>query len=359
MPAISSLYRTPAAKTRKAISPSGAGSLLTCPLRVAFQSDSSKAPKSIAAPPARLGTICHEVLERAAKGDLAEVEGDDWLHEFEAVWNEAVGNETAQDAKDPKPQNWPYYGMRKAATRRVAREVCLELSDPRIEVAVEESLQTADGTIKGKPDLIIRSPHHEIRDYKTGSILEPDSETPREEYVAQLLLYAVLEYEATGKWPTTGRLVPLEGDDAEIDIDSGTARDLEARVRAAFDRYNSVVSEADPLELANPSAKNCRYCEHSPECPAFWGQVSPVWADAESPVVAASGVILDRQVSKRGWASVTLGEVVGSVSESHITLTGIQPDESFEIWSVMAAVGLGAGAPAAYKVLPQTRVKAI
>ncbi len=287
---------------------------------------------------------------------MPEPAGEDWLNRFEIVWNEAVANEIAGD-DNPNPQGWPSYGRRKAATRRLAREVCLELADPEIVVAVEESLQTADGKVKGKPDLIIRSPDHEIRDYKTGSILEYESDNPKGEYVTQLLLYAVLEYENTGSWPSKGRLIPLKGKDAEVEIDPTEARRVEAEARAALDRYNSVVSGGDPLTLANPSSKNCRYCDYASECPAFWDAISPAWADEERSVLAAAGIIVERTVSKRGRVSVSLEEVRGSVPESKIRITGIASDQSFEIWTVFAAVGLRSGVRGEYEVTNQTRVK--
>ena len=347
---LSDFVRRPEAKTRSFVSPSGAGNLLGCGLRTAYDSESAAGKSRIGSPATRLGTACHNVLELAAKGDFPEPAAPEWGDHFNASWVKAIEHEVEElrslpgAGSWPEPERWPFYARRKAATKRVARKLCLELADSAIEALAEVPLETSDGLIRGRPDLVIRAPVHEIRDYKTGAVIEPATGDIRPEYLMQLLLYAVLEHASTGEWPSSGLLVPLEGHEVAVDLDPAEAGSLENTVKESLAAYNRVAeSGGDPLQLARPSPEACRYCDHATECPAFWEAVNPEWE--AGGVHAAAGVVTGVRVAARGSIAVDLDRVVGSVGSGPLSLTGIDLVEfpgasQIEVSGTLAAVGL-------------------
>ena len=63
----------------------------------------------------------------------------------------------------------------------------------------EVTFTSPTGTLRGRPDLIVGSPVHEVWDFKTGTIMTPRATAS--EYVVQLELYAKLEWDAAGTLP--------------------------------------------------------------------------------------------------------------------------------------------------------------
>jgi hypothetical protein len=114
-------------------------------------------------------------------------------------------------------------------------------------------------------------------DFKTGAIRD-QSGTVRREYLRQLLLYAYLEHEMTGLWPSNVYLIPLEGSEAELSVDPQQSEQVALEARDALAAYNAAVPGAQP---ANPSEIECRYCPYATRCEAFWAR-SATWTDLTS-----------------------------------------------------------------------------
>lgn len=355
--------RYPRIRRRDSVSPSGASLLLGCALRLGYNSEPDAGKRAGGSSAAWLGTICHEVLEAAARGGLPEADSPGWDTSIETVWQEAVQRqiEELEPSLGPQqPETWPYYARRKAATKRVARRVRAELSVPGVVAVAEEPLETADRTIRGRPDLVIRAPEHEVRDYKTGSLVDPQTGDTKKEYVTQLLLYAVLEHAATGKWPSKGRLVPLQGVEVEVPLGAERASAVEAEARSALDRYNEFAEAGgDPAGLASPAPANCRYCDHAPECPAFWESLHEGWR--EEGIQAVAGVVTEARVSARGTVSIDIERAEGVADDGLLTFASVDPSEfpqaaEAKAGDTVVAVGLRSRQAGIFETTASTRL---
>src|SRR4051812_36089549 len=95
-----------------------------CPLRFAF-GQSQRGHHGRAAPAARLGRICHRVLDEAvATGALRD---DDWRQLVAAMWDTAASDEGHAD--EPPPAEWPGYQVKRARLLRLAGQLRERLSN--------------------------------------------------------------------------------------------------------------------------------------------------------------------------------------------------------------------------------------
>lgn len=324
-----SLCRLPALAPLPYVTPSGAPALRECALRAAYRADPSFRAEVASSPAARLGSACHRVLERAAQGELPPPANAGWDAAFQALWDEAVRREAEAasahpaEAHWPPPERWRNYAMRKVATKMLARNIAASLGGPG-HVQVEHAQVAAGGLIRGRADVIRRSPAHEIEDYKSGAVFEDDSGELKPAYRTQMLLYAVLEHEDTSSWPTRASIIPLTGDPVSIDIVPAEAEAAASQALAALASYNASVQSADRADqLAKPSAEHCRFCEFAVVCPAFWQQLTADWRDG--PIVAAAGYLIDREASQRGSVALRLDVRTGSVDSGEWTIARVDP----------------------------------
>jgi PD-(D/E)XK nuclease superfamily protein len=226
------------------------------------------------------------------------------------------------------------YAKRKVATRRLCQQIGRARGAPETESSrtasparrIREERQSAfGGKLVGKADVIVRAPEPVIEDYKTGALYEPDDPTQvKEQYRVQMLLYAVLEHEATGTWPVRGTLIPLEGPPVEIKIVPAEAEEAARRALLHLARYNDAVEAGrDPSTLAAPSPEACFYCPYAIECPAFWTTADPTWR--RDGIVAVAGEILGSQTARTGTLALELRVVRGSAPPGDYLLYGLDP----------------------------------
>ena len=140
----------------------------------------------------------------------------------------------------------------------------------------EVPLQSSDKLVRGRIDAVI--PAREgpiIQDYKSGAIYEDSGEGERkrilrDDYQAQLKIYAALYAESFGEWPSSLQVVPLSGDRQEVSFSKSDSSRLLSEARAAVRRLNTLISTRSetslPLILANPGIKTCAYCQYRPAC---------------------------------------------------------------------------------------------
>lgn len=172
--------------------------------------------------------------------------------------------------------------------------------------------------------MIRRSPAHEIEDYKSGAVFEDDSGELKSAYRTQMLLYAVLEHEDTGSWPTRASIIPLTGDPVSIDIVPAEAEAAADQALAALASYNASVQNTDRGDqLAKPGPEHCRFCEFAVVCPAFWQHLTADWRDG--PVVAAAGYLIGREASQRGSVALRVDVRAGSVGSGEWTIARVDP----------------------------------
>jgi hypothetical protein len=213
--------------------------------------------------------------------------------------------------------------MRKVATKMLARRIATHIGAPGI-ARIEHAQSAAGGRIRGRADVIRRSPKHEIEDYKSGAVFEGDSGELKRAYRMQMLLYAVLEHEESGSWPASASVIPLTGDPVVIEIAPAEAEAARDDALAALAHYNQCVEGTDDAgRLAAPGPEQCRFCEFAAVCPAFWRALNPGWRDG--PVVAAAGHILAREASQRGLVALRIDVEAGSIDPGEWTIAGVDP----------------------------------
>jgi hypothetical protein len=286
----------PTGEVRAHVSPSRAADLFACPLRLAFTTANSAA-RWIGTPATRLGSTCHIVLEAAARGDLGTPADASWRVRFDRAWDAVISAQLAEigqlgGAGWPAPARWPRLNIKKAWTRHLAGTLATKLQNAA--KVPETTFQSADGSLRGRPDLIIRAPVHEIWEFKTGT-MEDSSGNVRPEYVIQLELYAALEREASGRVPAVA-LVPIEGAVKRWTPLESELADRAAAVKEILAIYNQAVAAGALERLARASSGTCRWCRFAPRCPAFWAAYTADWWDDAH---AIAGDITDRRDAAR------------------------------------------------------------
>jgi len=335
-------FEQPPSALVERLSPTSYEVLGSCRLRYSFGQQPG-AGTFRGTPAARLGTICHQVLDEAVRGAVFETDG--WREEIEQLWDRALAAEETNAAADgvtEEARRWPGYQLKRARLFHVAGRLreFLGVLPRDAQLLVEQPLTAADGRLYGRPDLVIRSPgQHQIIDYKSGGVIDRDSKQPREVYVRQLQLYAFLEHEASGEWPATAHLVPLQGSPVEIDVDPDACTGLATQALQALDAYNDSVPATQP---ASPTPENCRWCSYPIICSAFWDRCDEAWAPA---IAAAAGVVTHAFATPLGGMTAELQVTAGSLAEPSIVIKNIDASEHVDAARLapgveVAAVGL-------------------
>src|SRR5438445_4133374 len=201
------------------VSPTLYNALRRCPLQVAFGQATQGIVRRRGAA-ARLGDICHRVLERLALASRLCVDVTD--EEVDELWNAEVRAEVAHEPRVSAPSEWPEYSRIRWRLPRVARTVgaIAASAGPKADILPELEMVSRDGIIHGRADLVIRGSLRRICiDYKTGHVVDPITAELRDDYATQLHLYSFLESESSGVWPDSAAAVPFGGPPIEVDVD--------------------------------------------------------------------------------------------------------------------------------------------
>jgi RecB family exonuclease len=321
----------PSAEIRR-LSPTSFEVLRECPLRFSYGQQGTGTGQG--SPAAFLGTVCHNVLDRAVKDKLLLTES--WKSEIDRLWQIEVDAGRANRAESGSPNDparWPGYQLKRARLFQVAGRVRALLGDlpASCEVLTEVSLESGDGLLYGRADLVIRGDRHQIIDYKSGGVLDRETSMPREAYVRQLQLYAYLEQQTSGSWPTSAHLFPLQGAPVEIDVESSVSAALAAEAREALAAYNAI---APGVQRAEPTPEHCRWCSASSICPAFWAACDESWAPAMS---AVAGAVTRAFETKLGGVTIYVEPEAGSLGRDPVAIKNISAD------ALNGAVEIGVG----------------
>jgi CRISPR/Cas system-associated exonuclease Cas4 (RecB family) len=304
----------------KRLSPSSFEVLHECSLRVAFAQD-NRDGRSRGSTAARLGSVCHAVLDKAVRNGL--LEQPNWRGGVERLWDAELAYETDRAVAvglTEQPKKWPGYQLKRARLLQVAERVRTFLTalPGDAEVRTEESLTADHGRLYGRPDLIIRSSaRHQIIDYKSGAVVERETNRPRQAYVRQLQLYAYLEHEATGSWPTTAHLFPLQGAPVEIEVDPQVCSQLAKSALDALDTYNAAVPQTPP---PSPAPEHCRWCPYAVACASFWEECDETWSSA---VLAVAGLVTRVFATQLGGVTAELNVEAGSIADARVVIKNI------------------------------------
>ncbi len=327
------------------LSPSAFEVLHACRLWMSY-SRSGEGVKSSPTAYQVLGDVCHRVLERlVASRAILE---DEWQarmeEEFEAAINDAVEalEGDAQDALLGPPPTWPGFAARRARLQKACSRLRILLQGAGSDAAFvcEQPMTALETRLRGRPDLIVRdSAHHWVVDYKTGAVLEGETELPKAGYVRQLRLYAAMEREASGVLPDHAWLVPLKGTPVEVPIAEEDCAAAAEEFLSELDAYNETAPDAQP---GSPSVDACGWCPHAGTCPEFWSACGEEWA---AQLLAARGSVIQAQSTVIGGVTVSVAVDRGSVPHDRISVRGISSSEH------PAALGLEPGSEVAIRGL--------
>lgn len=278
-----------------AVSPTLAEILRNCPLQATFYRLPELNHFVLSNPKAWLGIAYHEVMEKlwlplnddGSSGE--ELVEDLWTSAISTLLQRALAHPL--DSRFQKPEKWPGYYLVRACLNIRAQEVLNKSSQVRslsqsadtIPFVREKQLAAMGGKLIGKPDVISGD---EIWDYKSGNIYDDVSEGTRvvkEGYVRQLLLYAYLVKENYGKYPVKGKLLPMQGEPVEIELEPEKCAKEAVDAVYLLDSANAKLADStDVSAIATPSASSCRWCKFKLVCPAFWQQVNVTWVISDN-----------------------------------------------------------------------------
>ena len=328
-------------------SPSLAEQIRSCMLRAGLSRGEGISAFVLGNPKAWLGTAYHEVL---ASVQGVGCEDSELGQRIEELWNTSVAKlyerarEHPLDRRFGAPLTWPGYYLVSAMLRFRARELAGAArrqgrhdpegtSSGRGGVFFEQRLVAFGGKLVGTPDVVRND---EILDYKSGAVFEDEGhgqeQSVKASFIRQLRLYAYLVKEVLGRWPQRGVLIPMVGNQVEVDLEPAACEKEALEAVGMLDRYNTLIhASRDPQDFASPSPEACRWCPYKLICPAFWRDVAPNWSgkldgDAIEGNLAgpprliqgggASTITMDIQAGTTNLPRIELGPMDLSVHES-------------------------------------------
>lgn len=282
--------RPPKPSKLRRLSPSTYEAARCCKARTAWLAlgDRGELPQS---PAAILGLCFHKVAAAAQAGQLRGG-GGNVGSAARRLFDEAAEELFTRShevfkAKFGAKERLPCYYLRREESAALARTISPDEpqhQEHRISKqkppakGIEQSLQSKDGLLYGRPDLI-NAGASEVVDYKTRreSPDSPDEVTDQE--LRQLHLYAHLADE-NGVKIQRGTIVLADGRRLTVELDEGEVRREARSARAMLESYNAAVGDKTTFEeIASPSAENCRYCPCMVLCEAFWKLAEPSWRE--------------------------------------------------------------------------------
>ncbi len=280
----------PVAVPLNSISPSRARDLADCQLRVAFRQHAPR--RGPPSDPQIVGEAAHSTLAWLVQS------GEIYSRDAAAVADERFWEELGERAHGREIRRARPAAARARKLVGHLRELLAE-AGPGAETLCETPLRAGDGALHGIVDLIIDSEQlHAVVDYKTGPVMD-DAGDVLEDYATQLQLYAVLEHQRSGRWPTRGILLRFGGAPVHVDLDPSECEQAATLAIEALAAYNALAGRVPP---ASPSERVCDRCAFAPACPAFWDAVSAAWSGRG----AVRGIVEWVEASAAGGLTVAL-----------------------------------------------------
>ena len=292
-------------------------------------------------PYAELGSIAHQILEAAGRGELESDRND----KIEVVWDALVSEAEARmllsplrQHQVPLSQSVPDLQVRKLRTCQRAAEIAQEVSQgiggrseqfhrsTRFELWVESD----DGQVGGFIDCVSTTAEGIVlSDYKSGAILELEHDDRLGElkaaYRIQMELYAALYSQKEGIWPVGLKIIPLQGKTLDVHLDPAHAELLLDEAKACLQSANARIAAvetgaADATVLASPQPGNCRWCLFRPACKAYW---SARRQDAAGKwPVDVRGIVQQSMHLRNGRVCLRISET-NLTTSAHITVRNI------------------------------------
>ena len=320
----------------QSVSPSQLGSLRRCALSAVWSAQ--RVPRALPQSPAGLlGTVVHRFLEEVGKGLINDPSVDD----LGARWEELVQAADASMNENglerhlvPLRHSVADYEVRRIQSIRLAREMAKaapkspQTKQPGRLSGYEVPVATPDRRVVGRIDELASGPAGAVvRDYKSGAIYREDSMgalTLKDEYAAQLKLYAALVAAMTGKWPTRLEIASLDGSTEAVPVHEDECLALLREAEELLDTTNAIVNSSVSIRdrigrLARPSASACRFCSYRPICPAY---LECDRGDFDTWPRDVFGVVSD--VRRLGNGRVLIQLYVGEPNK-HARIVGLDP----------------------------------
>jgi RecB family exonuclease len=310
------------------VTPTSYERLRTCFLQQAFVQRERTSHEGAQSSAALLGTIVHEVLQRVV--DDGSLLTDVWKQSLSECWNDRLAARS-EASPDIRPEMWPAFHLtaaRLVTTAGRLRRLLLGLGQ-NSSVLTEAELSARSGRLRGRPDIILRGATHAVIDYKSGLATEVDGSTLRARYRRQLSIYALLEAETYGAWPSIATVVSLHGIDVSTPVDPRASNEDGDTAVQLMNDYNS---NAPGLQPASPSEEACGQCAFASECHAFWER-----ADMLNSVLSVRGVVTAVVRSRMGGITLSVERRGGSITDATAIIHA--PDPALAASFAMAEPG--------------------
>lgn len=301
------------------ISPSQFYSMKNCSYKSVLAEAFGKNPLLPVSPNAYFGTILHKILEMIAKGEIRNEDDFNKTFDEQLLLQEEKLKNQGFSFLIPLQKNVKDFGMKKILLKKHLRTASERpVINNAYKFQSEKWFESKDKLIAGKIDLIIENGNEtEIVDFKTGAItqdvLDDDGELFTEikgEYKEQLMLYAYLYFENTGKFPVLLSLFDLAKQKFSVEFTF-------EECRIAFKEAKNILllTNNDITNRAfkgNPTEANCKYCFYRPACSFFLNQLKTDYSSND-----VTGILTNVVRYQNGNTSVFLKN-----ADRHITITG-------------------------------------
>lgn len=304
------------------ISPSRYFSLQQCPLKEIWASN--RQPLLPCYPAAYLGTAIHFILELAFQGRISnrdELSGA-WDNEIERLEKEMLNNPVEKHLVPLRMSVFNFEVKKLLAFKMICSLFCdiQRRKSGNSKGSVEEWVQTSDGKVAGRIDLVKESDSGvEIVDYKTGPLSDDASPgDAKEEYLLQMKMYAALYHAKHDEWPVTLMLVGINQERITIKVEPEECAKLLQEAEKSMDDINELIETGlKPEDFAQPSPEACKYCLFRPACSMYWESRQE---DGSWPI-DARGRIANKTVLANG-----LFRVVIATDAGEIAIRGLSPE---------------------------------
>ena len=318
-----------------AISPSLAEILRDCYLKAAISRSQEIQKYVLGNPRAWLGTAYHEVLRKLWSPSFESLTDEDLI---DSLWEKEVGilqsraSAHALNQRYSDPKKWSGLNLVHACVKMKALELLIQyprrasstkMSGEKKGINRERKLSAMKGKLIGTPDVIVGN---EILDYKSGNIYDvklDGTKSIKSAHIRQLHIYGYLVFESLGYFPEKGKLLPLQGKSAEINLDPDICTQEANKAIELLESFNSELSKSsDPSNLAAPSASACRWCQYKAYCSAFWINVNSDWSE-ELNSEAILGDLVETPVlihQDRAY-SLSIKISSGTTTSDHMTIS--------------------------------------
>lgn len=301
------------------ISPSKFHLFRNCKLRACLESNrvSRLLPRS---PSSYCGTVIHNLIGKANSRELNK-------EDFDKIWDNCIEKEEKQMMGSwmemhliPLKESIPNYELKKHECLIAVKKILSKESTSSFIMAMQKRksqevwLESRDRTVGGYIDAIISTDKGDIIvDYKTGNVIEPEDVDGKREisemYRIQLKLYAALYNSVYGCWPTSLRIIGLDGSIYEVGFSHEECTSLLEEACQILININSIITSRIELvevykKLSSPAPKNCFFCLYRPICNSYWQERNK--NTAKNWPKDARGTIKEKKILGNGLCLIRL-----------------------------------------------------